>query len=202
MLVASARTSFRSLTPVNAQLSPVSGTSSVSRQLCPHCSQALCGSRALEEEEEDSAGWDLTITKLSMQQVPPQLGGHFSPYQGKGDKTELTPENQCAQGRFILITNTWEVVWRNKVIVRLGGKAGFFPPINKMIAVKKTKPQQLLSVKATGFLQLHPCAKPALPIKYKNKFLCSGTRARPNPTSSHSKEKKKNNKIPKQNISS
>lgn len=133
---------------------------------------------------------------------PPQLGGHFSPYQGKGDKTELTPENQCAQGRFILITNTWEVVWRNKVIVRLGGKAGFFPPINKMIAVKKTKPQQLLSVKATGFLQLHPCAKPALPIKYKNKFLCSGTRARPNPTSSHSKEKKKTNKIPKQNISS
>lgn len=122
---------------------------------------------------------------------PPQLGGHFSPYQGKGDKTELTPENQCAQGRFILITNTWEVVWRNKVIVRLGGKAGFFPPINKMIAVKKTKPQQLLSVKATGFLQLHPCAKPALPIKYKNKFLCSGTRARPNPTSSHSKEKEK-----------
>lgn len=61
-----------------------------------------------------------------------------------------------------------------------------------MIAVKKTKPQQLLTVKSTGFLQLHPRAKTALPIKYKNKFLCSGTRARPNPTSSHSKEKKKN----------
>lgn len=85
---------------------------------------------------------------------------------------------------------TWEVVWRNKGIVRLGGKAGFFPPINKMIAVKKIKPQQLFTVKSTGFLQLHPRAKPALPIKYKNKFLFSGTRARPNPTSSHSNERK------------
>lgn len=66
----STRTSFRSLSLVNAQLSPGSGTSSVSRQL-PHCSQALCGSRALEEEKEeekDFAGWDLTITKLSRQQ--------------------------------------------------------------------------------------------------------------------------------------
>lgn len=85
---------------------------------------------------------------------------------------------------------TWEVVWRNKGIVRLGGKAGFFPPINKMIAVKKIKPQQLFTVKSTGFLQLHPRAKPALSIKYKNKFLFSGTRARPNPTSSHSNERK------------
>lgn len=49
----SARTSFRSLTLANAQLSPVSGTSSVHRQL-PHCSRALCGSRALEEEEEET----------------------------------------------------------------------------------------------------------------------------------------------------
>lgn len=76
------------------------------------------------------------------------------------------------------------------------GKAGFFPPINKMIAVKKTKPQQLLTVKSTGFLQLHPRAQPALPIKYKNKLLFSGTRPRSNPTSSHSKEKKKSTKYP------
>ena len=69
------RTSFRSLTLDNAQLSPVSGTSPVSRQLCPHCSQAPCGSRALEEEEEeDFAGWDLIHTKLSMQQEH-ALGG-------------------------------------------------------------------------------------------------------------------------------
>lgn len=59
-----------------------------------------------------------------------------------------------------------------------------------MIAVKKIKPQQLFTVKSKGFLQLHPRAKTALPIKYKNKFLFSGTRARPNSTSSHSKERK------------
>lgn len=42
--------------------------------------------------------------------MPPQLEDCFSPYHGKGDKTELTQENQYTQGRFILIAHTWEVV--------------------------------------------------------------------------------------------
>lgn len=82
----SARSSFRSLSLVNAQLSPVSATSSVSRQL-PHCSQACCGSRALGEEEEDFAGWDLTITKLSRQQGH-ALGGSQEGQHSWGKETK------------------------------------------------------------------------------------------------------------------
>ena len=73
-----------------------------------------------------SAGW--------FSGMPPQLEDRFSPYHGKGDKTELTQENQYTQGRFILFANTWEVVWRNKVSNLQTGRKSmgfFFSPSHK-----------------------------------------------------------------------
>lgn len=152
-----------------------------------YCSQSLCRHRGLKKEEEGLAGWGLTPTKLSVQWG--DTLGHFWALDHSwsitsalitGKETKSQHENQYAQERFILITDTWEVVWRNKLShFRLGGKAlSFPPPINKMIAVNKTNPQQLLTLKPAGLLHLHQCAKTTLPIKYNNIFLRLGTTAR------------------------